>query len=174
MINLVRWFLAGTLLLGCVAPMAGVHVAHESPLTLQPPSSLAPRIVYQEITAQFGERVERFTVRLEIDRARLLVIGLSPFGTRLFSLLWDGNSVLVDTATGVALPDDPRYILADIQIALGEPPPRIPGLRLVEEAGVRRQYLRSELPVIEVRYAEGKVEFHHHERRYTWTARTLG
>lgn len=72
----------------------------------------------QEITASRGPFRHSFSVVVECAHGKLTIVGLTPYGTRAFTLLQDGTSFRASVEGPEALPFPPENILFDLHRAL--------------------------------------------------------
>ncbi len=151
----------------------------------------------QSLEATFEKEIFRFSAILQKQGDTLLVVGLSPFGTREFALLQDGATFTVDGSGARHLPFNPRLILEDIHHAYfetigGEPPSegtragRIGTCNLVEEWNAgglveKRFSSASGAPLRTIRYerpapqghALSRIFLRDHRYGYTLTIDTV-
>lgn len=72
----------------------------------------------QRVSGEYpGGRHELLCV-LELHRNRVSLVGLSPQGLKLFTLQYDGNTLVIDKSPLVPKQLQPQQVLADIQLAL--------------------------------------------------------
>ena len=91
------------------------------------PSTLADDFVWrQRIEVRFRERRESFAAVIEKRADRLLLLGLTPFGTRAFALEQRGQKVTYTPYMQLTLPFSPLYILADVHRTFFRGLPRAP------------------------------------------------
>jgi len=114
---------AGLLLSICVACGAPSETSLTYPGTLRPPSAFARDFVLrQSITARRGNDAVTFQAVLQKRGNALVVLGLTPYGTRAFLLEQRGEQVSFRSFVDRDLPFPPRFILLDIQRTLLFPP----------------------------------------------------
>ena len=81
------------------------------------PQSLGRNLsLSQLITGQYDGKTYRVRYEVEIIGDRLTIVGLSPLGITLFTLIQQGNTVKVDTRVKELAGFDPRYTLFDIYL----------------------------------------------------------
>jgi hypothetical protein len=176
---------------GCRSPalrVTDIPVAKDASFDLLPPSALGQAVSLEQIVdARYGDRSFSFHCLLEVDAQRLVLVGMTPFNTRAFTLELTDEEFTVDIAPGAQLPAEPSRILADLQLALW---PDIVGLRGLEprvvqndRGEVQRVFLRGGEPVIQVTYDleatssdwpwVGTLVFEQLEQQYTLTVKTV-
>lgn len=176
---------------GCAAPalrVTGIAVAKDASFDLLSPSSLEQSVSLEQIVeARYGERASSFHCLLEVDGNTLVLVGMTPFNTRAFTLTLADDGFELDMAPGAELPADPSRILADLQLALW---PKLSSLRgLTERLGrsstgaLMRELHRDGVPQIRITYAPGVQDlrspwvgtlvFEHLEQNYALSVRTV-
>ena len=162
---------------GCVkdsTTVAPVRIADRLDFKLRPPETFGQTLsVLQRIEAQHGERIFETLVQLEINPEQVILVGFTSVGVRTFTVRWSGTELITEALAGVDMPFGPKYILADLQIALW---PEIPAadalqIRETQEPPYVREVLRAGVPVVRVRYEtmpvwQGRIDYHHLERGY--------
>lgn len=151
------------LLGGCRAPalrVTDIQVAKDASFDLMSPASLGQSISLEQIVeAKDGEREFTFHCLLEVDPEQLVLVGMTPFNTRAFTLTLTGESLTIDMAPGAQLPAEPSRILADLQLALW-PDPQVAGLERTKSQSERgfpmRVFQRGDAVVIGITY-DGSV-----------------
>lgn len=103
--------------LGCASPQPAVEVPAGGDLGRE-------FFVRQTITASFGDEVRRFETALEARCGELRLVGLTPFGLRLFSAVRTADALDVRTLTRDPLPFPPQHVLRDVErtFFLSQPP----------------------------------------------------
>jgi len=111
----------------------------------------------QRIGVSYGERHESFQAVLEKHGNRLVLLALTPFGTRAFALEQVGTTVTYTPFVDFELPFPPGYILADVHRTFfrGLPPPSRDGAhegagdgeRIIEHWALRRLVRREYAPL---------------------------
>ncbi len=94
----------------------------------------------QHIAARHGEQAGAFDAVLQKKGADLLLVGLTPFGTRAFTLELVGGELHATTSVPLPLPFPPRYVLDDVErtyFAGLEGAPLADGTHVVERGGER-------------------------------------
>lgn len=125
------------LLAGCASLPQGpgcVKIGPYGAACLLPPSALPEIQAQHVITVEHDGQKDTFLGRLGIDRDTLRLAGASLFGTHLFSIDWDGNSIVTRPPRKDMHPD---LIVAMLQAAIAEPDqlrPRLHGLVLTVQS----------------------------------------
>jgi len=128
-----------------------------------------------EVQIFHDEREFSFLGQLEIDSEKILLVGLAPTYTRLFTLKFEKGEVFFEATAPIPLPFDPRHILADLQLALWPLPVLQEQLHIREDEG-RVVFNQEATPVIQISYPgdQGEeFEFVHLERGYRIRVRNL-
>ena len=189
---LVLIALVGLATSSCRSPalrVENIPIARDATFDLLPPSALGKSVSLEQIVeARAGEREFSFHCLLEVEPKRLVLVGMTPFNTRAFTIELADDELSIDIAPGAQLPAEPSRILADLQLALW-PEPEVRGLERSELLGDcgfgglnrLRTFGRGKEPVIVVLYAEpstdlpwaGRIELKNLERRYTLQVTTV-
>ncbi len=169
----------------CASPglsTANVAIARDVEFDLQPPAGLGASIALEQLVdARYGERSFSFHCLLEVDSAQIVLVALTPFGTRAFTLTLRDQKLELEADSLRDLPAEPARILADLQIALWEKI-SIRGLDVVERADASgahvRELARNGQPVIRVTYADAvrwkdHLRYEHLEQGYVLDVRTV-
>ncbi len=182
---------AAILLAGCRAPglqVTGIAIAKDATFDLMSPASLKQSISLEQIVeAKYGDKSYKFHCLLEVDEKHLVLVGMTPFNTRAFTLTLTVEAFTIDMAPGAQLPAEPSRILADLQLALW-PESKVHGLDSVWHQSVRgtgvREFRRHGVGVIFIGYDMdvtgpheepwgGRLVFQHIEQNYTLDVRTI-
>jgi hypothetical protein len=125
-----RWAarLIPVLLIACVSgqapePAASLEAPGELVATAEIPGNFLMR---QQIDYRYGEQSGSFEAVVQKHCDELTVIGLTPFGTRAFSIRQRGSEVSVESHLPGAWPFPPRYVLLDIHRSYFVPIPKNP------------------------------------------------
>lgn len=147
-------------LAGCRTPpplrVTEIEVAKDATFDLLPPGTLGQDISLEQLVdARYGDKTYSFHCLLEVDRERLVLVGMTPFNTRAFTLTLQDEQLSIDVAPGAQLPAEPSRILADLQLALW-PNPTVRGLDLVlfqtKQGDMGREFKRGETPILRIVY----------------------
>ncbi len=86
------------------------------PWTLRPPSALGSDFLWQQrLTARFGEHENSLKVAVQKQGDHLVLIGLTPFGSKAFVLDQQGEAVVFTPFVDRKMPFPPRFMLIDVQ-----------------------------------------------------------
>lgn len=96
---------------------AGLSACASAPALRVDPTAGLDRsfFVRQRVLAHFADETRRFETALESRCGELRLVGLTPFGVRLFSAVRRGSRIEVDTLTGGPLPFPPEHVLRDVE-----------------------------------------------------------
>lgn len=101
---------------GCVTPSPWIE-----PL---PPGTLDTSGQHrQQVTLERGDTRRSMQVAIETTPGQLTLIGLSALGQRLFTIEWDGTHIRSRAISEELDKLDPRWVLADLQLAFWPLPP---------------------------------------------------
>ena len=150
-------------LLCALVLLAGCATDHRSPARiagyicypLQPPASFGRTAEFEHVMhAEYQGRTFELHALLRMDAGELIVLGLTPLGTRAFTIRYDGNTVTLDNPNGPKIPFPPEMILSDIQEMFWPVLPDTGGwhVRTRQPSGEREFYLAGKL-VSDVRFA---------------------
>jgi len=125
---------------------------------LLPPASFGRTAEFEHVLhAEYKDRTFQLHALLRMDARELLVVGLTPLGTRSFTIRYEGSLVELDNPNGPKLPFPPEMILSDIQEMFW---PALPDtgqwqVRALQPSGEREFFLAGQL-VSDVRFTRGK------------------
>ncbi|NVK22240.1 MAG: DUF3261 domain-containing protein [Kangiellaceae bacterium] len=154
-----------------------IDLANGVSFELQSPSSFGKNFITTQLaTIEYQEQKHELLFQLEIDQQRIILVGLTPSGTRLFTIISDGNTVQADGFKAVVEQIKPEYLLADMQIALW-PQQIIQAAVQAESVSIKhntdsRILMVSKKPLIEINYSDILV-YKHLERGYQISIQTL-
>jgi Protein of unknown function (DUF3261) len=122
---------------------------------LDPSTITRDFMLRQHAEGAYGERSVSFDAVVQKQGDTLLVLTLTPYGSRAFLVEQRGQDVRVEKFIPRELPFDPRFILLDVQrvFLMGLPP----GVR---DDGWHRERMGEE--IVRERWEAGRL----HERRY--------
>lgn len=105
---------------GCASrPPQPEKPLHQPPrfLSLSPASLGRGLSLSQIVTGHYGDKTYRMRFEVDITPSRLVIVGLSPLGVTLFTIVQDAQGGL-DVEKTVPGPDvfDPRHMLSDIYL----------------------------------------------------------
>jgi hypothetical protein len=185
-----RMLLAG-LLLPCVWACAGikaqaggpdpVYITDEKAFHLLPPSALGgTRSVHQIIEGSYGERSYSFEAFVQADHHDITMIALTPFGSGLYEIIFDGSTVFFQSGVTPA-GTKPAYLVADFQFCyfpadqLAASANRT-GLTFRETAtpdGWHRQIMDGNRVIIDITRTGSTLVFTNRLRSYGYSIREL-
>lgn len=108
---------AALLLAACCPPPGAGFVlrAEDYPGALHPPSALGPDFMWrQRLTARFGDREESFEAVLQKVGDELVLLGLTPFGSKAFVLRQAGGETELTSFVDREMPFPARFVLIDV------------------------------------------------------------
>lgn len=85
-------------------------------LSLQPNSLGRSLSLSQLVTGEYDNQTYKMRYEVEITPKRLAIVGLSPLGLTLFSLIQDRGQTTIKTFTNKRAVFDPRYTLFDLYL----------------------------------------------------------
>ncbi len=159
-------------------PPTRVPLGRYTTLDLQlPPQHVA---LSQKMQARFRGQVLNLLLQIQNDANGLVIAGLSPTGTRLFTAQFDGSNITSWQSPLFEAPFEARFLLADFLIAeldVQHVQRLLSADNLVEDVQqpprVRTLYNRNSKAVVEVRYGDKKTIYCHRERGYCLDIETL-
>lgn len=124
----------------------------------------------QEVSFERGATRFDSTALLEVSSTEVVLVGLSPFGTRMLSLRWDGKKLIQERDRSIPKELPLELILRDIQLATW-PAASVraalpsPAWKL-QDTGSERILLKDGKVVVRIRYAgsdrlHSDLEFEH-------------
>lgn len=104
-------------LAGCtsVQPVTTVNVANGMPMQLLLPTR--DIALTQKIHARYREQQHTLIMQVQASPQQVVMAGLTPTGTRLFSFSFDGKTVESWQSPLFTAPFDGSYVLADFELA---------------------------------------------------------
>jgi hypothetical protein len=101
---------------GCeeIASTPVVHIADDVDFQLL--SAESSFSLSQKVTAHIRGERHMMIMQAQADTSRLALAGMSPTGTRLFSLSFDGNTIESWKSPLFTIPFDGSYVLADFEL----------------------------------------------------------
>jgi hypothetical protein len=106
--------------------MKAIRVASDVALTLLPAKDVLRDVTLtQRIDASYSKagqsaQTRSFVVQIEAGANDMRMVGLTPMGVQLFAVTLNGTELAVDVPPYLSLPFDPRFMLADMQLALAD------------------------------------------------------
>lgn len=187
----VREWLLGFLLFGflCVScrTTQGVPIVRGVRMPLLAPQLLGRKLsATQRFSSIFRGKRRTFYVQLEVDASRVVMVGLTPIGAKLFELSYTKGKLQYVPQPFFRAKFQPAHILADFQLtfwplAVLKRTLGAMGLEVkeVQAKGQKlRLFLRKGRPVIRIRYEDPqdawkkRLYFNHLERRYQFVIET--
>jgi hypothetical protein len=168
-------------LTGCtaVAPVSTVKIANGIDMQLLLPTKKLSET--QKITARYRQDQHTLIMQVQASPQQVVMAGLTPTGTRLFSLSFDGKTVESWQSPLFTAPFDGSYILADFELAtldlttLRSALPSDCTLTDSTQGKTRERMLRNQqgVTVIRIEYEDKKTRYCHLERDYCLQIETL-
>lgn len=186
--------IAVLLLSACAHTGSGnqVRIANALVFDLLPPASFGASLVLtQAATIGFGDEQHELLFYTEISPESISMVGTLPNGTRLFSIIYDGQTITSDGARDLLSRITPEYFLADLQLAqwpLAEVANDLAaanrcfalGSCVISETAdhLQRNLNRDGQPVISIQYDaivhyQNSTSYEHNERGYRLQIETL-
>ena len=113
------WILALVLMTtGCSEVPPPDLVAKDPPRFLSlPPGSLGHSLsLSQLVTGEYGGKIYKMRYELDITPERLAIVGLSPLGVTLFTIVHEKGELAVERLARGEVKFDPRYTLFDVYL----------------------------------------------------------
>jgi hypothetical protein len=123
---------------------------------IEPSTIAGDFMIRQRVQGTYGERDVVFDAVVQKQGGSLVVLTLTPYGSRAFLIEQHGQDVRVKTFIGRDLPFDPRFVLLDIQRVFMMGLPDAP-----HRDGWHREQRNGE--IVRERWESGRL----HERRYS-------
>ena len=129
----------------------------------------------QSAQASYNNQNHDLIFETEILDQQLVMVGLTPTGTRLFTVQMQNQLI---SATGYSAMIDqikPEYLLADLQLSLWpfeDITRAISGAKVTQPSSTQRRITKAGIDIITIEYSEnpaykGSVYFQHHQRGYS-------
>jgi hypothetical protein len=155
-----------------IQPANRVQIANGITLQLLLPTQSAT--VTQKITATYKKDKHVLIMQVEATPQQIIMAGLAPTGTRLFSLMFDGTHIESWKSPLFQAPFDGTYVLADYELAaldvavLRSALPKQVTLEETESDGIKTRLLKNTegKTVIRMEYEKNKTQYCHLEREY--------
>jgi hypothetical protein len=167
---------------GCTAvtPTSTVKIANGVDMRLLLPTQTISET--QKVTAHYRQDQHTLIMQVQASPQQVVMAGLTPTGTRLFSLSFDGKTVESWQSPLFSAPFDGSYVLADFELAtldLAALRSALPSDVLLKETAqsptVRERSLSNAQgkTVIRIEYQDKKTHYCHLERDYCLHIETL-
>ena len=158
-----------------------LKIARDVEFSLLPPESFGQSLsLLQSLEINYKGESRQLLAQLEINPNKITLVGLSPLGNRLFTVLWTGESLSEEYLAEWPFPFSPKHILADVQLALWLKIPQQDGFKIrdIQSPQLRREILRNEEIVMRISYEtrpfwQGEILIQHLERGYQLSIQTL-
>lgn len=137
---------------------------------LQPSAAGFEASLTQEVSFQRGTTRFDSTAVVEVSSTSVVLVGLSPFGTRMLSLRWDGKKLSQERDRSIPKELPLEVILRDIMLAswpAAAVAAALPGPSWeLRDEGMERTLLKGGQAVVRIRYGgadrlRGDLEFEH-------------
>jgi hypothetical protein len=140
--------------------------------------------VVQKVNANYQGRQQSFIAQLEITKNELIMVGLTEFGAKLFTLRYDNRVIDYQPSPLLKMPMDPAFLLSDLQLIYW-PIKSIKAALAVEQqlqqsevAPFKRQLFIAKQQAVTIRYSNkqpwlGSVSFRQLQNNYALDIQTL-
>lgn len=180
-LRFIPLFLLITLLLGaCTSHYQGqnerVLIADSVEFKLLPTIPFKDGLILtQSATVTYDQETHDLIFHTEIRDRTLTMVGLSPTGTRLFTIVTQEGQVRAEGFSSIIESIKPEFLLADMQLSLWpmeQLQANISGAEYLEINAVNRLLKANNSTIISIHYSEpdhltGQIEFTHQQRGYT-------
>jgi hypothetical protein len=155
-----------------VEPVPQVQIAKGISMPLLLPTQSTS--VSQKISASYRRDKHVMIMQVQASPQQIIMAGLAPTGTRLFSLTFDGIRVTSWKSPLFNAPFDGAYVLADYELAafgaerLRRALPKYVTLEETQDGDVRTRVFKNGLgkTVIDIKYDKNQTRYCHIEREY--------
>ena len=128
----------------------------------------------QSATVTYQDESHDLIFHTEITNRQLTMVGLSPTGTRLFTIVMQEGSVNAEGFSSLLDSIKAEYLLADLQLSLwpqDQLNQNLSGAVVKEPRPLTRNVVQANNTIITVHYSEaeyykGDIQFTHHQRGY--------
>ncbi|MBI5245213.1 MAG: DUF3261 domain-containing protein [Elusimicrobia bacterium] len=136
----------------------------------------------QEVSFERGTTRFDSTALVEVSTTEVVLVGLSPFGTRMLSLRWDGEKLIEERDRSIPKGLALKLILRDVQLAswpAAAVQAALPGPAWnLQDTGSERTLLKDGEAVVRIRYGgadrlHSDLEFEHLGLGYRMKIHTL-
>ncbi|AOE50984.1 hypothetical protein KS2013_2280 [Kangiella sediminilitoris] len=129
----------------------------------------------QSATAEYNNESHDLIFQTEIRQGNLAMVGLTPTGTRLFTIILKQGEITAEGLSAIVENIKPDYLLADLQLSLwpaAEIQQALSGGKIITAPSGQRLITRNNQPIIQIEYSqqpayEGTIRFNHLERGYS-------
>ena len=177
--RLLNLILILLLLSGCLSKYQNsiehVSVADTVNYTLLPTIPFSNGLTLtQSATVTYQDESHDLIFHTEITNRQLTMVGLSPTGTRLFTIMMQEGTVNAEGFSSMIDAIKPEYLLADLQLSLWPQEQinqNLSGANVEEVDSLTRSLVQNNDTIIIIRYSEeerfkGDIQFTHHQRGY--------
>lgn len=168
---------------GCVGKSGQVYMGLGSAFHYWPPHSAPQMGTLQQafVIEKDDQRVFQFDGYLELSPTATVLLGMTPMGTRAFSIAWDGQTAAREALPFYSMPVDDRELLACLQILMWDEETAKAFLR---DQGFTVEYRRGETRLLKGNrvyitiqrgrdtFPYGEMVLQHHVNQYILRVRT--
>ncbi len=157
-----------------------VNIDQSVSFHLLPPKSFQiSKAITQEVTIRYSDSDFTFITQIEIDSKRLIMVGLTPIGYPMFSIILSENSIQYERSPNIPKSLNPKFILADFQLIYSPIKILEQNLNLVKifelngiTTGKQRNFTVKGKTIINIEYEkpsmwDGQVIYKHLNRGYS-------
>lgn len=95
-----------------------VEIAEGLKIPLLAPHTFNQNLAMTQIVElSFLEQKYELIFQVEISHEQIVLVGITPTGTRVFTLIYDGNSIELEGISSVIEKIKPAHLLADLQLS---------------------------------------------------------
>lgn len=161
-------------------PETSVYIARGIKFKLLNPHSLNKNIILsQRFAGSYGAKKFKLNLITQITPDVMKVIGLSEFGTRIFTIEYGQQKIKFSKFVAAAKKIRPEYMLADMQLVYGSVASiknNISSEAIIKEQnnkGLVRTFYKGDAPFIRISYSntnrwKSKIHYQHLERGYEY------
>ncbi len=176
--------LLSQLLSACTQELAlvkPVRISRQVDFELMHPKSFGQSLsIVQSLEVIYKGETQQLLAQLEITPLKMTLVGMSPMGNRLFTVIWNGRSLHDKHLSQWPLPFEPKHILADVQLALWNDISSQKELTIVEDNSTKmtRMIHGNGKALMRIKYNtrpfwHGKILVEHLERNYKLKIQTI-
>lgn len=129
----------------------------------------------QSASVTYQDQSHDLIFQTEILNDRLTMVGLTPTGTRLFTILLQQGQIDANGLSAMVDKIKPQYLLADLQLSLwpvNEVALALDGAEVIQTSALKRTIVRDGEAIVTIEYSEtpayhGRIHFRHHLRGYS-------
>jgi hypothetical protein len=134
-------------------------VAHKTSIALVPADRMEGELVLrQKLRFRYAERAGSLDAVVQVHCRKLAIVGLSPMGTRVFSITQQGDVIAVESLANAVWPFPPEQILQAVHRSFLLPmarPPRLDGAHAVTVGAIELVEVWEGGALIERRFPDG-------------------